>query len=87
MAFLDTLLAYVTLLWPVLAVGIIVFALWGAAKTAAHESGRHLGIAGIGVVFVTVGAFSWKFGFVSMAALIGFIGLVLIVAGFSGGSR
>ncbi|HEV2520715.1 MAG TPA: hypothetical protein VGX00_08930 [Thermoplasmata archaeon] len=87
MGLLASLLAYISLLWPVLAIGVIVFAAWGAGKEAAKASGRHLGIAGVGLVIVVLTILSWWVGQFAIAGLLGIVGIVVLFAGLSGRSR
>ncbi len=78
------LIGYVELLWPVLLIGVVVFAAWGAGKEAAKRSGRHLGVAGVGLVLVVLAVLSGWLGFVPIAWLLGIVGAILVVAGLSG---
>jgi peptidoglycan/LPS O-acetylase OafA/YrhL len=75
------------LLWPILAVGFVVFAIYYGGKAAAARSGRHLGVLGIGLVLVVVAMVSWWLAYTDFALLFGFIGAVLVVAGAAGRTR
>lgn len=86
MDLLATFVAYVDLLWPVLVVGILVFAAWGAGKEAAKRAGRHLGVAGVGLAAALLALLSLWIGQGAIALLLGLVGLVLLFAGLSGRS-
>ena len=87
MAFTDLLLAYVSAYWPLIAIGVLVFAIWGAAKEGAKRAGMHLGVAGIGLVAALLAVLSWWVGAAGFALLLGLIGAVLLIVGLSGGTR
>lgn len=87
MAFTDLLLTYVATYWPLIAIGILVFAIWGAAKEGAKRAGMHLGVAGIGLVAVLLAILSYWVGQFGFALLVGIIGVVLLIVGLRGGSR
>lgn len=87
MDLLAAFLAYVGLLWPVLAVGILVFAAWGAGKEAAKASGRHLGVAGIGLVAAVLGILSLDVNQPGIGVLLLLVGVVLLLLGLSGRTR
>ena len=75
------------IVWPVFAIGFVVFVVWYAGKAAAARSGRHLGVLGIGLVLVVVGLASWWLDYADFAILFGFIGAILVLAGLMGRSR
>lgn len=72
------------LLWPILVVGFVLFAVWYAGKAVAARSGRHLGILGVGLVLVVLAIASWWLGYGDLALVFGVFGLVLIAAGPTG---
>lgn len=82
----SDLVSNLELLWPLLAVGFILFAVFYAGRSAAAQSGKHLGVAGVGLVFLAVAFGSWELGFAPLAYLFGLIGIILVVVGLSGGS-
>lgn len=75
------------LLWPILLAGIVVFAIWGAAKTAARTSGTRFGLAGIALVLFGVAVVSWILGQQVLAIGVGFLGIIALVVAFSGNAR
>lgn len=81
------LAAYLTLIWPVLVAGIIIFAIWGAAKAGAQRAGYHLGIAGVGLVFVVLAFASAALGQPAIALLLFFVGAVILAVAFHGEAR
>lgn len=87
MAFTDFFWSTLGVLWPVLVIGVIVFVGWGASKAAAERAGYHLGVLGVGIVLLLLGAATWYIGQPAFAALLFFIGVVLIIAGLWGDSR
>ena len=87
MAFVSYFIGELALLWPVFAVGFILFAIWYAGRAAAARSGRHLGVLGIGMVLLVVALVSWWLAFAEFALLFGIIGAVLVLAGLTGRSR
>jgi hypothetical protein len=72
------------LLWPILVVGFVLFAVWYAGKVAAARSGRHLGILWVGLVLVVLAIASWWLGYGDLALVFGVFGLVLVAAGLTG---
>jgi hypothetical protein len=72
------------LLWPILVVGFVLFAVWYAGKAAAARSGRHLVILGVGLVLVVLAIASWWLGYGDLALVFGVFGLVLVAAGLTG---
>ena len=73
--------------WDLVLFTVIGAAIWAAVRVAAARAGRHLGVAGIGLVMVLGAYGSWLLGYVTLAAVVGLIGFVLIVAGLRGTSR
>jgi len=80
----SELVGELALLWPILFVGFVLFAVWYAGKAAAARSGRHLGILGVGLVLVVLAIASWWLGYGDLALVFGVFGLVLVAAGLTG---
>lgn len=80
----SELVGELALLWPILVVGFVLFAVWYAGKAAAARPGRHLGIFGVGLVLVVLAIASWWLGYGDLALVIGVFGLVLVAAGLTG---
>jgi hypothetical protein len=80
----SELTAELALLWPILVVGFVLFAVWYAGKAAAARSGRHLGVLGIGLVLVVLAMGSWWLGYGTVALVFGVIGIVLVAGGLTG---
>ena len=80
----SELVGELDLLWPILAVGFVLFAVWYAGKAAAARSGRHLGVLGVGLVLVVLALASWWLGYGAFAPVFGIIGFVLVLAGLTG---
>jgi hypothetical protein len=83
----DGLWADLSLLWPVLVVGILVFAIWGATKAAARATGYHFGALGVGVVFLLGAVASFYLYGLGLAVLLGVVALILLAVGFTGRAR
>ena len=80
----SELVGELALLWPILVVGFVLFAVWYAGKAAAARSGRHLGILGVGLVLVVLAIASWWLGYGDLALVFRVFGLVLVAAGLTG---
>lgn len=79
---LGAIESYLLEIWPIIVAGIVVFALWGLAKTAARHSGARLGMVGIGLVLVSLAAASWfLLGLASWAFVLGIIGILVLALG------
>lgn len=87
--FLSALSGELQALAVIIAVGILVFVIWGASKAAAKRAGSRFGWGAIGVVLLVLGAFLWivtaELPLAGFLAFLGFMILVLAIA--FGGSR
>ena len=84
MGITSELVGELDLLWPILVVGFVLFAIWYAGKAAAARSGRHLGILGVGLLLVVLALAPWWLGYGALALVFGVIGSVLLLAGLTG---
>jgi peptidoglycan/LPS O-acetylase OafA/YrhL len=80
----SELVGELALLWPILVVGFLLFAVWYGGKAAAARSGRHLGILGVGLVLVVLAIVSWWLGYGDLVLVFGVFGLALVAAGLTG---
>ena len=87
MGFSESLAAVPVELWLVFGVGFMLFAVFFAGRAAAARAGRHLGVSGVGLVVVVVAALLWWAGSEGLGLLVGFVGVVLVLAGLKGKSR
>ncbi len=73
--------------WDLVLFTVIGSAVWAAVRVGAARAGRHLGVAGIGLVALLGAYVSWVLGYATLSVVVGIVGVVLIAAGLRGTSR